>query len=389
MAIPLVYNVRNVVQRPVSTLTTAVGIGLTIAVLLSALALAEGFRAALSSTGSPNKAIVLRKGADSEISSGIDRAATDVIRANPNVATGPDGRPIASLEMVTTSNLERVGQKGGSNLRVRGIDLATIGARATPTIVEGRMFTPGTDEVIVGRSIGPRFANCQVGDELRFQKRPFKVVGYFATGGSSYESEIWGDANVLMPVFHRENGYQVVLLQMKDPSRFAAFKKELEADPRLGVQVDREDEFYAEQSKTLTALIRGVGIFITVIMAVGALFGAANTMFAAVAGRTREIATLLTLGFSPFSVMMSFMFESMLVALIGGALGCLLALPINGITTSTTNFQSFSEVAFQFRVTPPLIVAALVFSAALGLAGGFFPALRAAGQPLARSLRGN
>jgi ABC-type lipoprotein release transport system permease subunit len=260
--------------------------------------------------------------------------------------------------------------------------------RAQPTLVEGRMFTPGTDEIVVGAAIAPRFANCRVGDELKFQKRPFKVVGHFRAAGASFESEVWGDAKVLMPVFHREGGYQVVVLRMKDPARFAALKKELEGDPRLGVQVTRERDFYEEQSRATTALIRGLGIFITVIMAVGALFGATNTMFAAVSGRTREVATLLVLGFSPFAVMLSFVVESVLLALTGGVLGCLLALPINGITTSTTNFQSFSEVAFQFRVTPVLMVIALVFSAALGALGGFFPALRAARQAPAAALRG-
>ncbi|MFI5371298.1 MAG: ABC transporter permease, partial [Candidatus Eisenbacteria bacterium] len=377
MAIPFVYNLRNVAQRPVSTGTTAIGIGLTVAVLLAAMALAEGFHATQGSTGSTANAMVLRKGADNEISSGIALDAADILKGEPWVAPGPDGRPLASLEMLTTTNLTRVGQTGSSNIRVRGVDLASIGVRAQPKIVEGRMFTPGTDEVVVGATIAPRFSDCRVGDVIRFQRRGFRVVGHFTTGGSSFESEIWGDAAVLMPVFHREGGYQVAVLRMRDPARFEAIKKEVEGDPRLGVQVQRESEFYAEQSRALTTLIRGIGIFITLIMAVGALFGAANTMFAAVSGRTREIATLLVLGFSPWAVMVSFMVESMLIALAGGVLGCLIALPINGITTSTTNFQSFSEVAFRFRVTPALMLAALIFSAGLGLAGGLVPALKA------------
>jgi len=387
MAIPFVYNLRNVAQRPVSTVTTAIGIGLTVAVLLAAMALAEGFRAAQESTGSPANALILRKGADNEISSGIPLDAAAILRGLPDVAPGPDGRPWVSLEMLTTTNLTRVGQTGSSNIRVRGIDLTTIGVRVVPKLVEGRMFTPGTDEVVVGATIAPRFAHCGVGDVIRFQRREFRVVGHFTTGGSSFESEIWGDAAVLMPVFHREGAYQVAVLRLKDPARFDALKKDLEGDPRLGVQVERESEFYAEQSRALTTLIRGIGIFITLIMAVGALFGAANTMFAAVSGRTREIVTLLVLGFSPWSVMTSFVTESVLIALAGGVLGCLIALPINGITTSTTNLQSFSEVAFRFRVTPGLMLAALVFSAALGAAGGFVPALRAARQSLAAGLR--
>lgn len=388
MGLPLVYNLRNVAQRPVATFTTAIGIALTVAVLLAALALAEGLQASMAETGSPDNALVLRKGADNELSSGISLDAAAILRGNAIVASGPDGRSLASFEMLATSNMSRVGQNGSSNIRVRGVDLSTIGMRASPTVSEGRMFTPGADEVVVGATIAPRFANCRVGDELTFSRRKFKVVGRFRTGGSSFESEIWGDANVLMPVFHRQGAYQVVVLRMKNPAGYDAFKREAEKDPRLGVQVYRENAFYAEQAQSVTLLIRGLGIFITVIMAVGALFGAANTMFAAVSGRTREIATLLVLGFSPLAVMGSFVVESVMIAVIGGLLGCLLALPINGITTSTTNFASFSEVAFQFKVTPALMLDALIFSAVLGILGGFFPALKAANQPIARTLRG-
>ncbi len=388
MAIPFVYNIRNVVQRPVATITTAIGIGLTVAVLLAALALAEGFRSTLRSAGSPERAIVLSSGADSEVMSGFALSAGDILRASPFIARGPDGRPQATLEMVATTNLARIGQRGTSNIRVRGVDLATIGVRATPTTVEGRMFRSGTDEIVVGRSIATRFEHCRVGDELKVQRRMLKVVGLLATGGSSYESEVWGDMNVLAPLFHREGGYAVALVRMKDPARFAEFKREIEQDPRLGVSVKREDLFYAEQSQGVTVMVMVLGGFITIIMAAGALFGVANTMFAVVSGRTREIATLLVLGFSPFAIMASFMTESVIISLMGGVLGCLLALPINGITTSTTNFQSFSEVAFHFRVTPLLMLVALVFSAVLGLLGGFFPALRAARHPIARTLRG-
>jgi len=387
MAIPLVYNVRNVIQRPVGTLTTAAGIGLTVAILIAALALAIGFRTTLVTTGSPDKVVILRKGADSEISSGVGRDEVEILRALPDVAIGPDGRPEFSAEMVVVSNLKRIGQPGSSNVTLRGVDLASIGVRATPQMVEGRMFAPGTDEVVVGRRIAPRFEHCAIGDKIVFQNRPFTVVGHFATGGSSLESEIWGDANVLMPVMHRENAYQVALFRMKDPSRFDALKRLIERDPRLGVQADREDRFYTEQSAALTVVLSTVGVFITVIMSVGALFGAANTMFASIGARTREIATLLVLGFRPGAIMASFVIESVLIGLIGGVLGCLIALPINGITTSTTNFQSFSEVAFAFRVTPFTLLIGMVFAAGMGLVGGFLPALRASRQSLAAALR--
>ncbi len=376
MAIPFAYNVRNVMQRPVATLTTAIGVALTIAVLLAAFALAEGFRSTLSSTGSDANVLILRDGADSEVTSGLSLEMASILSAHPNVALAASGRPLASFEMVTTINLPRVGQKGASNIKVRGLSMDDIGMRITPKIVEGRTFTPGTDEIIVGDRIAPRFAHCRVGDEIKLQKRPFKVVGRFTTEGSSFESEIWGDARA-------PSRWKTGVLRMKDPSAFEAMKKEWEADPRLGIHAERERVFYESQSAGTTGLIRGLGIFITAIMAIGALFGAANTMFAAVANRGREIATLLVLGFSPIAVMTSFVVESTIVALIGGVFGCLIALPINGITTSTTNFQSFSEVAFQFRVTPQLLVTALVFSAVLGALGGLFPAERAANHPLA------
>ncbi|MBI1796272.1 MAG: ABC transporter permease [Candidatus Eisenbacteria bacterium] len=386
MAIPLTYNVRNVLQRPVSTLTTAIGIGLTVAILIGALALAAGFRASLVSTGSPNNAMVLRKGADSEISSGISRAAAEILRSHPSVALGADGRPLASAEVVLVANKPRLGQTGSSNLTVRGVDPTAIPVRGKVSIIEGAMFTPGTDEVIVGRRVAARFANCAIGDRIRLQQRDFKVVGHFASGGSAFESEIWGDAAVLGPALDRE-GFQTVVYRMKDPSRFEAIKRELEADPRLQVQVQREQAFYAEQSRAFTGLITGIGAFITGIMAVGAVFGAMNTMFATVGTRRREIATLLVLGYSPWSIMTSFVIESVFLAMIGGAIGCLLALPINGITTSTTNFQSFSEMAFAFSVTPAVLLAGFLFSVVLGLVGGFLPALRAARQPISASLR--
>jgi ABC-type lipoprotein release transport system permease subunit len=387
MAIPLSYNVRNVLQRPVSTLTTAVGVALTVMIFIGALALANGVHAALVKTGSAQNAIVLRKGADSELSSGVAIDAANIIRANPAVATGADGRAIASSDIVVVVNKPRLGQPGSSNVQVRGVSGTVATLRPDVKIVSGRMFTPGTDEVIVGQRIARRFANCNVGDKILFQRREFTVVGQFDAAGSAFESEIWGDAAVLGPALDREGAYQSLTLRMKDPSKFDALKAELEADPRLQVQVKREDRFYSDQSELLTNTIRIAGVLITVIMAVGAVFGAMNTMYAAVQQRTREIAVLFVLGFGRFAVMTSFLFESIFLSIIGGVIGCLLALPINGITTSTTNFQSFSELAFGFRVTPDALVAGLIFSALMGFAGGLLPAFHASRQSLAASLR--
>ena len=387
MAIPLSYNVRNVIQRPVSTLTTAIGVGLTVAIFIGALALVSGFKAAMLTTGSRANAIALRKGADSEISSGIGRDGANIIRALPDVAAGPDGHPLASAELVVVTNKERLGQTGSSNVTVRGVDAGVVALRDRVKIVAGRMFTPGTDEVIAGARIVKRFANCAVGDHIRFGQRDFTVVGTFTAGGSAFESEIWGDNPVLMPALQRDDVFQSLTFRMRDPSRFDALKKELEADPRLQIQLKRESDFYDEQSGMLGRVILPLGVFITIIMAVGAVFGAMNTMYAAVGSRTREIATLLVLGFSPFSILISFVFESVFLALVGGAIGCLIALPLNGIATSTTNFQSFSEVAFAFRVTPQALLSGMIFAAGMGLVGGFLPALRASRQTIASSLR--
>jgi ABC-type lipoprotein release transport system permease subunit len=388
MAIPLSYNLRNIRQRPVSTLTTAIGIALTVTIFVGALALAAGFQSALVETGTEGNVIVLRKGADSEISSGIGRDASNIVRAHPAIATGPDGRPLVSSEMVVVTNRDRLGQPGSSNVTVRGIDPEAMALRSQVRITVGRMFAPGSDEVIIGARIAPRFVNCAVGDRIRFQQRDFTVVGHFDAGGSAFESEIWGDNSSLQPALQRGGGFQSVTFRLRDPSAFAELKKELESDPRLQVQVQREATWYTDQSGALASTIRVLGVFITIIMALGAVFGAMNTMYAAVQSRTREIATLLVLGFSPMAVLVSFMAESVLLSLLGGAIGCLLALPINGIVTSTTNFSSFSEVAFAFRVTPEALFAGMMFAAGMGVVGGFLPALKAARQSLSSSLRG-
>ena len=387
MAIPVSYNVRNVIQRPVTTLATGWGIAMVVMILVGAFALASGFQAALVETGSDQNAIVMRVGADSEISSGVGRDAANIIRALPDIARGPDGRPLISTDMVVLTNLERVGQKGSSNVTIRGVDPTSLALRDQVKVVEGRMFAPGTGEVMVGKRISPRFVGLEVGDEVKLGQQSFQIVGLFTAAGSAFESEIWGDNAVLMPALNRQDAFQSVTFRMQDPKRFDALEKQLEADPRLGVQVKTERGFYAGQSALLANVIRGAGVFVTLIMAVGAIFGAMNTMYAAVANRTREIAVLLTLGFSGWAIMMSFLFESMILAMIGGVMGVLLALPLNGITTSTTNWASFSEVAFAFRVTPIGMAAGLIFSAGLGLVGGFLPAWRASRQSLAASMR--
>jgi ABC-type lipoprotein release transport system permease subunit len=387
MAIPISYNVRSVLRRPWSTLATAVGIGLVVAILVLALALAHGFQQSVVATGSARNALVMRTGADSELTSGIDQAGASILRGLTDVALGPGGHPLVTSDMVVLINQERTGGKGSSNVTIRGVDHEGMVLRDRVKITAGRMFEPGAAELVVGSRIATRFVGFGLGDQVKLGQRAFTVVGVFEAGGTAFESEVWGDVAILSPVL-RGGGYSSVTFRMKDPARFAALKKQLEADPRLGVQVQREDVYYANQSDGLATTIRIAGVFIVLIMAVGAIFAAMNTMFAAVGARTREIATLLTLGFGPLAVMTSFVLESVIVALVGGVVGCLLALPINGMATSTTNFATFSEIAFAFQLTPSILLIGLGFAFVLGVVGGILPAWKASRLPLAAAMRG-
>ena len=386
MAIPFSYNVRSVIGRPWSTLATAVGIGMVVAILVLALALANGFQAALVETGSPNNVIVLRKGADSELSSGVSREGANIIRALPDVALGAGGRPLVSPEVLVLINQERQNGRGTSNVTIRGVDREGLTLRDKVRIVAGRDIAPGAAEVIVGKRIADRFEGFHLGDRVRLNQRDFTVVGHFTAGGSGFESEVWGDNAVLMPVL-RGDVFQSVTFRMKDPARFAALKKELEADPRLGVQLKRESDYYADLAGALATTMRVAGIFIVIIMAVGAIFAAMNTMFSSIGSRSREIATMLTLGFGRGAIMLAFLVESILIALVGGVIGCLLALPINGTATSTTNFSTFSEIAFAFQITPMILGIGIVFALGLGVVGGILPAWKASRQPLAAAMR--
>ncbi len=386
MAIPFSYNVRSVIGRPWSTLATALGIGLVVAILVLALALANGFQAALVATGSPNNVIVLRTGADSELSSGVSREAANIIKSLPDVAIGTDGRPLVSPEVLVLINQERKNGMGTSNVTIRGVDREGRALRESLKIVAGRDVAPGAAEVLVGKRIADRFQGFGLGDRVRLSQRDFVVVGHFTAGGSGFESEVWGDNAVLMPVL-RGDVFQSVTFRMKDPSRFAAIKKEIEADRRLTALVKRESEYYEGLSGTLAASMRVAGFLIVLIMAVGAIFAAMNTMFASIGSRSREIATMLTLGFAPGALMMAFLVESMLIALVGGIIGCLLALPINGTATSTTNFSTFSEIAFAFQITPVILAVGMMFALLLGFVGGLLPAWKASRQPLAAAMR--
>lgn len=387
MAIPLQYNLRNLFVRRTATLMTAGGIALVVAILVLTLALANGFREALVVTGRSDNVIITRAGSNSEVMSGFSRDTGRIIEANDEVARLPDGQPLAVSEVVVVTNLtKRSDPRASSNVTVRGADARALLLRPDVRIVEGRMYRPGVTEVIVGRPISQRFVGCGLGESIRFGAQDWTVVGVFEAGGSSFESEIWGDRETLAPAFDR-NGFSSQTLRLTSPALLPVFTKKLEADPRLRIDVAREDRFYAAQSEQLAKVIRALGLFLVVIMAAGAIFGALNTMYAAVGARTKEIGTMLALGFTPRSILLSFLVESVLLCALGGVLGCLLALPIHGVSTGTTNWSNFSEVAFKFRITPGILGIGFLASIFLGAIGGYFPARNAARRTVSEALR--
>ncbi len=386
MKIPIIYNLRSLKQRPASTITTALGMALVVAVFIAMMALANGFMAALVGTGSADNVIVLRKGATQEMNSGIARQAASVITGLPFVATGPDNLPLVSPETFVVVPLERRNNAGMANVVVRGVSPRAFDVRKGISISEGRVFRSGAREVVVGKAFANRFPHSGVGETIKFADTDWIVVGHFSASGSSFESEIWGENEQMMPVFRGEI-FQSVTFRMKDAGSFDGIKETLGGDSRLQVDAFRESSFYAEQSTMLATILKFIAIFLSVIMAVGAVFGAVNTMYAAVAARAPEIGVLLTLGFRPRSVMGSFLLEAVFIAALGGALGCLIALPINGLVTSTTNWASFSEVGFAFRVTPALLVNGMIFAVTMGIIGGLMPARAAAKQHVVDALR--
>ncbi len=385
MKIPIVYNLRSLRERPVSTLMTAAGMALVVAVFVAMMALSNGFQAAMVRTGAADNVIVLRKGANAEMYSGIGRNTVSIISGMPFVAHDAANQPMVSPEVFVVIGLARV-TGGLANVVVRGVSQRALDVRKGIEIVAGRSFRSGGSEIIVGKTIVGRFPNTDIGETLRFGGRDWTVVGHFAADGSSFESEIWGENEQFMPVFRGEV-FQSVTFRLADPGTFDGVKQTLEEDRRLYVDAFREREFYENQSALLGQILNFIAVFIAGVMAVGAVFGAINTMYAAVSSRGPEIAVLLTLGFKPGNVLSSFLLEAVVIALLGGLVGCLLTLPINGIVTSTTNWNSFSEVAFAFRVTPRLLLNGLIFAVVMGLLGGFFPARRAAKQLVAQALR--
>jgi putative ABC transport system permease protein len=381
------FGLLSIPQRLASVSAAVIGIAGVVAVLVGVLSIAVGFRKTMTASGAPDAAIVLRSGADNEMVSGLLRENTRVIADAPGLARSDKG-PLASAELFVIINLPKRSTGTDANVPLRGVEDGAFNVRDRFKIVQGRRFEPGKDEVIVGTGAASQFAGLEVGNKIKVGRYEWPVVGTFSAGGGSAESEIWTDATVLQGTFHRGDSFQSVYTKLSSPAAFQQFKDALTSDPRLNVKVLRQTDYYAEQSTAVTKLIMTLGILIASLMAVGAVFGALNTMYSAVSARTREIATLRALGFGSASVVVSVLLESLALALLGGAIGATLAyLAFNGFQTATMNFQSFSQVTFAFQVTPELLIQGIVWATAIGLIGGLFPALRAARLPIAAALR--
>ncbi len=387
MALPLAYNIRNLRQRWKVTLLAIFGIGLVVAVFVTLLAMENGFRIALRSTGSPMNGIVTQRGSMSELTSWINIADADVIQVDPRVARDSDGKPMASCEVVILTTRPRRSDNQPANITFRGVSPEGFKVRSNVKVVEGRSFTPGLYEVIVGKKIADRVTGLNIGDTISVQKKNFKVVGLFTADGSSFESEIWGDLDAMAPAIGRNGGCESLTVRLNDPKTLPAFDKEIRANPRVQLQIDSEPKYYENLAGPTAGALLGLAAFVAVVMGIGAVFGAMNTMYAIVSQRTREIGTLRALGFSRFSILVSFVLESVLLALIGGVLGCLVAFTMNGYTAGTGQTLSFSEMAFAFKITPPVLVFGIVFAVLMGFVGGLLPAFRASRMPITRALR--
>jgi putative ABC transport system permease protein len=384
----LALNLRTIPSRLSSSAVAIIGIAGVVVVFVSVLSIAAGFSAAMQGSGSPSRALVMRTGADSEMTSGIDGPDSDIVRQAPGIRREA-AMPLASAELYVIIDLpKRATPDAPANVPLRGIEPAGIAVRDEVSIVEGRMFQFGTTEVIVGRGASGQFVNLALGDTIVSGQNQWQVVGVFEADGGIAESEIWADARTLQSVYRRGNTYQSMLVQLDSTDSYDMFRDWLTSNPQLNVMVRRENEYYAGQSRAMTTLIQTIGFGIAAIMGIGAVFGAILTMYTAVATRAREIATLRALGFNTVSVLISVLAESLVLGLIGGAIGGIAAyLFFNGYQTSTMNFQTFSQVAFAFLVTPQLLGMGLFYALMMGLIGGLLPAIRAARLPIASALR--
>ncbi len=386
MGVPFSYSFRNLWTRRLTTLLTSLGMALVVFVFSAMLMLAEGLQKTLVETGSSDNVVVIRKGSATEVQSGVDRYQASVIETLPEIAIGQDGHPLLAKEMVVIISLRKRGTKQENYITIRGIGKSSPALRHQVRLIEGRLPQLGTSELITGRSVANRFEGSGVGETLRFGLREWKVVGVFDAGNTGFNSEIWGDAEQLMQTFRR-NAYSSVIFKLRDPSRFDAVKRQIEGDPRLTLEAKRENRYYADQSEMMATFLRILGTSLTVIFSIGAIIGAMITMYAAVSTRTAEIGTLRALGFKRSSILTAFLFEALLLGLMGGGAGLFFASFLRFLTVSTMNFQTFSELAFDFRLSFDIAGKALAFSLIMGFVGGVLPAIRAARMNIVESLR--
>jgi putative ABC transport system permease protein len=384
--LPWSYIARNLWVRRVTTLLTASGMALVVFVFATVLMMSEGIDATLVATGMPGNVMVLRKGAGAEINSGISRSQTAAIEGLQGIATDGQGRLMISREPVVLNSLPKRTNGAVSNVTVRGTSELGLALRPQVTLVAGRMFRPGTSEIVTGRAVAKGFAGAGLGETLRFAGRDWLVVGVFDARRSAFDSEIWGDAEQMMQAYRRDV-FSSVIFKLSDASRFEGIKAKLEADPRLTLEAKPEVKFYAEQSEQLSTFIRLLGLSLSIIFSIGAVVGAMITMFATVAARIGEIGTLRALGFRRSQVLVTFLGESLLLSLVGGVMGVVGASLMQTVNISTVNFQTFSEIAFQFRLTPEIMLKTLAFSLAMGFVGGFIPAWRASRMKIVDCLR--
>ena len=386
MALPLYYNVRNVRARWQVTLLAIGGIALVVAVFAVLMSMSEGFRAALRSTGRTDNAIVVQRGSGSELTSAVPLDDRNKIIVDERVARDASGQPLASWEWVVVINLPKV-DGGMSNVTLRAVTPRAFEVRGGIDIVEGRSFTPGLDEVIVGRPLTERFEDIGLGGSVKYQQKRFRIVGVFESQGGAFESEIWGDFDTFGAIFQRGAGSNSLVVRMKDPAAIPELDRWIRDQPQMQLQALSERKYYENQAGPLARTLRYLATFVAFVMGIGAVFGAINTMYAIVAARTREIGTLRALGFSRRAIVFSFLVESTILAFVGGLVGCVLAFPMNGFSTGTGQTQSFSEIAFEFRLTPEILAVGIAFAVLMGLVGGLLPALRGARLPITSALR--
>jgi putative ABC transport system permease protein len=387
MAIPFIYNFRSVKARWTSSIVAVLGIAGTVGVFVAMLSLARGFRATLVASGSDDNAIVLRAGATSEMMSGIKLEDIKILQDAPGVARASDA-PLVTSEVVVVAPFPLRATGTDANAQVRGVSANVLTIRRNVKIVQGRMFQPGLAELIVGKNASSSYSGLTLGNTVNFGGGHWQVVGIFDAGGSAFDSEVWCDARVLDDVYKRpSNIFQSATVHLSSPAAFEQFKDAVTSDRRLNFDVTREIDYYAKQSTRMTQLITILGGLVAFVMAIGAIFGALNTMYSAVAERGREIATMRALGFGGEAVVFSFLVEALLISFVGGVIGCVAILPLNGLTTGTMNWQTFSQLAFAFRITPALLLAGIVFALLMGVLGGLPPAMRAAWRPVAVALR--